>query len=59
MASWDKYAMKKTLREVGAEQKGYEVVKNLISADKFSNAEIANFANLPETFVRKVKRQIK
>ena len=74
MAYWDEYAIKKTIEhdrqvaietamekglEKGLEQKSYEVVKNLISVDKFSIAEIANFANVSEAFVRKVKKEIK
>jgi flagellar biosynthesis/type III secretory pathway protein FliH len=46
-------------REEGMEKGKAEVVKNLLSADKFSIPGIANFANVPETFVRKVKKQIK
>ena len=45
--------------EKGAEKKSYEFVRNLLSAGKFSIAEIANFANVPEAFVRKVKKEIK
>ena len=68
MASWDEYAIKKTLLEQGREEgmeegmekglekKSYEVVKNLLSARKFSIAEIANFACVSEGFVRKVKK---
>ena len=63
MASWDEYAIKKTLREEGreegAEQKSYEVVKNLLSAGEFTVAKIANFANVSESFVRKVKKGLK
>ena len=92
MASWDEYAIKKTIehdrkkaleqgleqgRELGLEQgleqgreqgreqgleegmekKSYEVVKNLLSKGKFTISEIANFANVTEAFVRKVKRK--
>ena len=59
MASWDEYAIKKTLLEQGAEQKSYEVVRNLLSADQFTIAKIANFVNVPEAFVRKIKKEIK
>ena len=93
MASWDEYAIKKTLEHdrqiakeqgrkegreegreqgreqgreegreegigVGAEKKSYEVVKNLLLANKFNFSEIANFANVSETFVRKVKKDL-
>lgn len=55
MESWDEYAIKKTLLEEGREQKGYEVVKKLLSTGKFSISEIANFANVAEAFVKKVR----
>ena len=71
MASWDEYAIKKTIEhdrheamqqglekgiEKGIEKGKTEVVKNLLSSDKFNVAEIANFANVSEAFVRKVKK---
>jgi predicted transposase/invertase (TIGR01784 family) len=67
MASWDEYAIKKTIehdrrmaleegREEGREEGKAEVVKNLLNTGKFSIAEIANFANVPEALVRKVKK---
>lgn len=78
MASWDEYAIKKTIehdrqtamekgREVGREEgmeKGREegkaeVVKNLLAVATFSISEIANFANVSESFVRKVKKGMK
>lgn len=43
----------------GEEKKSYEVVKNLLAANKFTIAEIANFANVTEYFVRKVKKTLK
>jgi flagellar biosynthesis/type III secretory pathway protein FliH len=43
----------------GEEKKSYEVVKNMLAANKFTIAEIANFANVTESFVRKVKKTIK
>ena len=46
-------------REEGMEKKSYEVVKNLLSTGKFTIAEIANFASVNETFVRKVKKGMK
>jgi len=45
--------------EKGAEKKSYEFVKNLLLADEFSIAKIASFANVTESFVRKVKKEIK
>lgn len=82
MASWDEYAIKKTIehdrkaardkgieegleegrkkgREEGREEGKSEVVKNLIVSAKFTIAEIANFANVSESFVRKIKKEIK
>lgn len=65
MASWDEYAIKKTIehdRQValqeGMEKGKAEVVKNLLIAGKFSISEIANFANVTEAFVRKVKKEL-
>ena len=43
--------------EKGLEQKSYEVVSNLLNAGKFTVSEIANFANVSEAFVRKVKKE--
>jgi predicted transposase/invertase (TIGR01784 family) len=43
----------------GEEKTRYEVVKNMLAANKFTIAEIANFANVTESFVRKVKKTIK
>ena len=60
MASWDEYAIKKTLldqgREEGREKVKSEVVRNLLLAGRFTIPEIANFANVSEAFVRKVKK---
>ncbi len=36
-----------------------QVVANLVNAGKFTISEIANFSNVPEAFVRKVKRGLK
>ncbi|UFH54262.1 hypothetical protein [Spirosoma sp. KNUC1025] len=41
--------------EKGAAQKSIEVIKKLLLAEKFTDAEIANFASVTEEFVRKVK----
>lgn len=43
------------LTEKVAEQKSYEFVKKLLAAKKFTIAEIADFAGVTETFVKKVK----
>ena len=45
--------------EKGMEKGKAEVVKNLLSAGSFTIAKIANFANVTEAFVRKVKKEIK
>lgn len=42
-------------REKGREEGKAEVVRNLLSGGKFSVAEVANFANVSESFVRKLK----
>jgi len=34
-------------------------VKKLLAAEKFTISEIANFANVSETFVRRAKRELK
>jgi predicted transposase/invertase (TIGR01784 family) len=44
--------------EKGEEKKSYEVVKNLLSANKFTVPEIANFANVSEAFVLKVREEM-
>jgi len=78
IASWDEYAIKKTIEddrqaalqegmekgmqkgmEKGMEKGMAEVVKNLLSTGKFSIPEIANFANVSEAFVRRIKKEIK
>ncbi|WP_153797270.1 hypothetical protein [Foetidibacter luteolus] len=43
--------------EQGLEEAKTTVVKNLLSADRFTIAEIAGFAGVTEAFVRKVKKQ--
>jgi len=43
----------------GAELKSYEVVHNLLAANKFSISEIANFAGVSEDFVKKVRASLK
>jgi hypothetical protein len=45
-------------RREGIEKKGHEVVKNLLIAGKFTIAEIANFANVTEDFVCRVKKDL-
>ncbi|WP_028298329.1 Rpn family recombination-promoting nuclease/putative transposase [Olivibacter sitiensis] len=41
-----------------AEAKSYEVVSNLILANRFTTAEIANFATVTEEFVEKVRADL-
>lgn len=74
MNYWDEYVFLKSKDNAFKEgiqkgieegiQKGTELtkaqfVKNLLSANKFSISEIANFANVTESFVRKVKKELK
>lgn len=42
----------------GVEAKSYEVVSNLILANRFTSAEIANFATVTEDFVEKVRTDL-
>jgi len=44
--------------EKGAEKKSYEVVKNLLLANQFTISQIAKFADVPESFVEKVKKTL-
>jgi len=44
--------------EQGAEEKSYEVVKNLLLKTDFTTAKIASLANVTEAFVRKVKKTL-
>jgi predicted transposase/invertase (TIGR01784 family) len=44
--------------EQGEERKSYEVVKNLLAANKFTTAEVANFASVSEAFVLQVKESL-
>ncbi|HWK08166.1 MAG TPA: Rpn family recombination-promoting nuclease/putative transposase [Puia sp.] len=44
--------------EKGEEKKSYEVVKNLLVANKFTVAEIAKLADVTESFVKKVKKSL-
>ena len=71
MNQWDQYALLKAERErgieegiekgieKGSEEKSFEFVKNLLASNKFSIPEIANFADVSESFVRRVKKEIK
>ena len=43
----------------GEKKKSHEVVKNLLAANKFTIAEIANFVNVTEAFVKKIKKTLK
>lgn len=46
-------------RKEGLEQGKIEFVKNLLSAERFTVAEIANFANVKENFVLDVQKTLK
>ena len=48
--------VKKEGREEGIEKGKIEVVQNLLKAERFTIAEIANFANVTEEFVLNVKK---
>lgn len=60
MNTWDIHTEKgrKEGFAQGEERKSYEVVKNLLLANKFTVSEIANFASVSEQFVLKVKEDI-
>ena len=58
MASWDEYAIRKSLLEEGIEKGRQEFVKNLLQQTDFSISKIAELANVDEAFVRKVKKEI-
>ena len=62
-ASWDEYATKQTLlkegMELGMEEAKYQVVRKLLLTDRFTIAEVANFATVTEAFVSKVKKNLK
>jgi hypothetical protein len=45
-------------RKEGEEKKSYEFVKKLLLADRFTVAEIANFASVTEDYVQKVKEAL-
>jgi predicted transposase/invertase (TIGR01784 family) len=45
--------------EKGREEKTFKVVENLLAAGKFTLAEIANFADVSEAYIRKVKKDLK
>ena len=44
--------------EEGMGKKTYEFVKNLLLSGELTVAKIANFANVNEAFVRRVKKEI-
>lgn len=71
---WDAYAIKVTIeenqklarekaleegREEGREEGKSEVVRNLLSSNRSSIAEIANFSNVTEAFVSKIIKEMK
>lgn len=41
------------------EQKNHAIVENLLSVNRFTVAEVANFASVPEAFVEKVQNGIR
>jgi flagellar biosynthesis/type III secretory pathway protein FliH len=41
--------------EIGIEQSKVDFIKNLLAANQFTVAQIANFASVTESFVRKVR----
>lgn len=43
-------------RKEGREEERFEIVRNLLADGRFTLSEIANFANVSEAFVRKVKK---
>ena len=45
--------------EKGEEKKGYDVVKNLIIKMGLSNVQIADIAEVPVSFVEKVREELK
>lgn len=70
MASWDEYAIKRTIEhdhqvaiekamEKGREEEREELVRNLLAHTDFTISKIATLANVSEAFVRKVKKEIK
>jgi len=74
MAEWDEYAIIKSAEQRGelrgelkgelkGEQKGEqkksrEIVQNLLATNRFTNAEIANFASVTEGFVYEVQKSL-
>jgi hypothetical protein len=42
----------------GIEKSSADIVKNLLLSERFSISEIANFANVTEEFVQKIKEQL-
>jgi hypothetical protein len=46
-------------KKEGLEEKSFKVVENLLATGKFTIAEIANFADVSEAYVRKVKKDLK
>ncbi|MFT4152353.1 hypothetical protein [Parafilimonas sp.] len=60
---WTEYSVLKTAEEKGmekgAEQKSYEVVKNLINKFGFNDQQAANAAEVSIAFVKKVRASLK
>ncbi len=63
---WTEYSVLKTAEEKGLEKgiekgiekKNFEVVQNLLSTNRFTIAEIANFAGVTESFVKKLQSKV-
>ncbi|MBX3256339.1 MAG: PD-(D/E)XK nuclease family transposase [Chitinophagaceae bacterium] len=55
MASWDEYAIRKTLLEEGIERKNHEFVENLLMNTDFNVRKIAALVNVTEAFVKMVR----
>ncbi|SDD35829.1 conserved hypothetical protein (putative transposase or invertase) [Niabella drilacis] len=56
---WTEYSVLKTAEEKGAEQKSYEVVRNLLSSTDFGVAKIAALTGVTEAFVKEVCLSLK
>jgi DNA invertase Pin-like site-specific DNA recombinase len=45
-------------RKEGLEEGRHELVKNLLTAGRFTTAEIANYVNVTEAMVRRIKKNL-
>lgn len=59
MAQWDEYAILKSVKEEGKEERNIEIVKNLILKMGLSNAQVADVVNVPLSFVEKIRLGMK